>query len=93
MECECLTVSAGRACSSKIVGTLDLIHNVNIYKVPMKKMPIRLVLEVVTDTSEINAPHIPRDDTAIMEAFDANNLTVSKAYTDPFRVLVTVRQN
>jgi len=28
-----------------------------------------------------------------MEAFDANTLTVSKAYTDPFRVLVTVRQN
>jgi len=85
----CLTTDSGKTCSNRIVGTIDVIQCVKIYKVPVKKHEIRLSLEVVKDTSEINAPHITRNDQAIADAFAANGLHVSAAYTEPFVVQVT----
>jgi hypothetical protein len=88
----CLTTDSGKTCSNRIIGTIDVIQRVKIYKVITRGQEIRLSLEVVKDTSEINAPHIIRDDQAIADAFAANGLSVATSYTDPFRVLVTVRK-
>lgn len=58
----CLTTNSGKTCSNRIVGTIDVIQCVKIYKVLTRGQEIRLSLEVVKDTSEINAAHITRDD-------------------------------
>ena len=89
----CLTTDAGVTLSKQIVCTVDELRSVNLYKVPIKKCPIRLSLDVVTNTSELPIyVTTPRDDAAIATAFASNGLRTQTAYTDPFRVLVTVRK-
>ena len=87
---ECLTTDSGRTLSNELVCTMEGLRSVTLYKVPIKKYAIRLSLDVVTNTSEIPV-HLPRDDAAIAKAFESNRLHAPTAYTEPFRVLVTVR--